>query len=103
MCNLDMSTFVVLCLFCVLGICLIFGGVWDEIKFNRFCSRLYVGNKLCNVVKSICNEFDEGHLFIVTITKVGNKQVMVRFDDGSESIMYKRQLFFEGWKFMNEL
>lgn len=76
---------------------LVISVISEEISFKKFKDRLMTGTVLTNRMTLIDDEFDEGHTFRITVIKKGNRQVKVRYDDGSESVMDIYMLFDEGW------
>lgn len=69
----------------------------DSIRYKSFESNLNIGTRLTNKFKDMSNEFDDGTIFNITIVRKGNEQVIVKYSDGSESIMTIQQLFDENW------
>ena len=74
-----------------------------NIQLTQFRNRLYVGVKLYNTYYMLNNEFDPGHYFEITVEKIGENQVQVRFDDGSRTIFDIAELYNSNWKFKYEL
>lgn len=69
----------------------------DSIRYKSFESNLNIGTRLTNKFKDMSNKFDDGTIFNITIVRKGNEQVIVKYSDGSESIMTIQQLFDENW------
>lgn len=69
----------------------------ESYKYKKWKQKLHVGTKLQRLFKIINDEFDDGHLFTITITKMGNDQVQVEYSDGSTRTYDKYFLYYEGW------
>lgn len=77
--------------------------IFSELKrYKSFVSKIQIGTRLTRHVKLLDDEFDPGQTFIITIVKLGDKQVQVKFTDGSITTMYKSSLYEEHWKIIDE-
>ena len=74
----------------------------ENIKYRRFKRSLKPGDKLWLNFKDIGSEFDEGYTFILTIDKVGKKNIKAHYSDGSEVEKDILGLFIEGWKILDK-
>lgn len=74
----------------------------DIFKFKSFESKLHVGTHLQLTRYLIDDEFDPGHTFNITITQLGDKQVKVKYSDGSTETIDKVILYSDKWKIIDE-
>lgn len=81
---------------------IIFNTMMEIKKYKQYMSRLHVGTRLMRHVKFLDDEFDPGYTFYITIIQLGDKQVKVKFNDGSCNTMDKSSLYEEHWTIINE-
>lgn len=97
---MDTTTIFLMTIISLFIISIIISGVMDNIKFKRFKAKLYPGATLTKTFKLIDDEFDEGHVSKMTISKVGKNQVQVFYSDGSGPFTKDiYNLYCEGWDF----
>lgn len=66
--------------------------IWESIRLKKFKQQLKPGLKFTTTIYDYGNEFDEGYIFNITILKVGKRQVLAKFSDGSISVVHIDEL-----------